>query len=338
MVVADGTVRCWGLNAFGQLGDGTTSTPAASVRVTGISTAIAVTTGRDHSCALLVDATVRCWGANSVGQLGNGSFTSSFTAVTVSGITNAVSISGGSDHTCVRRSDGTIACWGSNQFGQLGDNSLGNNRPAPVPVQGIGNARMVAVGSTHTCAARVDGTVACWGGNGVGQLGRGVIGGNFAVAATVTGLEGVWLVASGHRFSCALLGTGELRCWGFNDTGQLGDGTTQDAPSPSPYSLPFLTAAEAPRSATGTYAWLVRAGGRCPAGERTRQGSSAEASRASRSLPAGSAADRGGGRRARSHVRLECPRRRSLLGREQPVPARQRIVDGRPRAHGGRGA
>ena len=233
VVVADGTVRCWGLNAFGQLGDGTTDTPVTSVRVVGISTAIAVTTGRDHSCALLVDATVRCWGANSVGQLGNGSFNQSFAPVTVSGITNAVSISGGSLHTCVRRSDGTIACWGSNEFGQIGDGSIANNRPTPVPVQGISNARMVAVGSTHTCAVRVDGTVACWGGNGVGQLGVGVSGDNRQLPNTVPGLAGVWLVATGHRFSCALLGIGEVRCWGLNDTGQLANATGQNSATPT---------------------------------------------------------------------------------------------------------
>jgi alpha-tubulin suppressor-like RCC1 family protein len=237
MVVADGTVRCWGLNGSGQLGDRTTDTPTSSVRVDGITTAIAVTTGRDHSCALLVDATVRCWGANGVGQLGNETFNPSFAPVTVSGITNAVSISGGSNHTCVRRSDGTLACWGSNQFGQIGDGSLGNNRPAPVPVRDsnnnvVSNARMVAAGSTHTCAVRADGTAACWGGNGAGQLGRGFSGGDHPLSDTVQGLAGVWLVEAGHRFSCAVLGVGELRCWGLNDTAQLGNATGQDSPTP----------------------------------------------------------------------------------------------------------
>ena len=232
VVVADGTVRCWGLNASGQLGDGTINTPVSSVRVTGISTAIAVATGKDHSCALLVDATVRCWGANGVGQLGNGSFNPSLQPFTVSGITNAVSISGGSNHTCVRRSDGSIACWGSNEFGQIGDGSIANNRSTPVPVQGISNARMVAVGSTHTCAVRVDGTAACWGGNGVGQLGIGVSGDNRPLPNTVPGLAGVWLVATGHRFSCALLGIAEIRCWGLNDSAQLGNASGQNSPTP----------------------------------------------------------------------------------------------------------
>jgi alpha-tubulin suppressor-like RCC1 family protein len=239
VVVADGTVRCWGLNGSGQLGDRTINTPLGSVQVVGISTAIAVTTGKDHSCALLVDATVRCWGANSVGQLGNGSFTPSLEPVTVRDITNrditnAVSISGGSNHTCVRRSDGTIACWGSNEFGQIGDGSLGNgnNRPVAVQVRDINDARMVSVGSTHTCAVRANGTVACWGGNGVGQLGRGFDGDNRPTPDTVPGLESVWLVASGHRYSCAVVLFGFVTCWGFNDTGQLGDGSTENSSIP----------------------------------------------------------------------------------------------------------
>ena len=230
VVVADGTVKCWGSNAFGQVGDGTTTTPSAAVRVTGITTAVAVTTGRDHSCALLVDATVRCWGANAVGQLGNGTTASSLTPVVVSGLTNAVSISAGSRHTCVRRSDGTVACWGSNEFGMLGDSTL-VNRLTPVPAQGINNARMVAAGSEHTCAVRSDGTVACWGANGSGQLG---LGHTFQrdVPIAVPDLAGVWLVATGRRYSCAQLGTGELRCWGTNESGQFGNATTTSSLTP----------------------------------------------------------------------------------------------------------
>ena len=232
VVVADGTVRCWGSNGAGQLGDETTGTPLGSVQVKGITTAVAVTTGKDHSCALLVDATVRCWGDNTFGQLGNGLFAPSLQPVTVRDITNAVSISGGSKHTCVRRSDGTIACWGSNEFGQIGDGSILNNRPAPVQVRNISNARMVAVGSTHTCAVRVDGTVACWGGNGVGQLGRGFSGNNEPLPGIVPNLQAVWAVATGHRYTCVLLPIGRLRCWGLNTTGQLGDGTQQDSSNP----------------------------------------------------------------------------------------------------------
>jgi len=242
LVIADGTVRCWGLNGSGQLGDGSIDTPAEPVRVTGISTAISVVTGLDHSCALLVDARVRCWGANGAGQLGNGSFNPSLTPVLVTGITDAVSISGGSLHTCVRRSNGTIACWGSNQFGQLGDNTLNNDRATPVQVRDISNARMVAAGSTHTCAARVDGTVACWGGNGVGQLGRGFTGENFPLPATVPDLGGVWYVASGHRYSCAVRGfEGAVRCWGLNDFSQLGNFTTEDSPTPIAVSSVFAS-------------------------------------------------------------------------------------------------
>ena len=246
VVIADGTVRCWGVNGSGQLGDRTINTPLGSVQVEGISTAIAVTTGKDHSCALLVDATVRCWGANNVGQLGNGSFTPSLAPVTVrditnTDITNAVSISGGSNHTCVRRSDGTIACWGSNQFGQIGDGSLGNNRPAAVPVRDINDARMVAAGSTHTCAIRMagDATVACWGGNGVGQLGRNFAGTNEPLPGPAVSVQGAWLIAAGHRYTCALIADGPLTCWGLNTTGQLGDGTTEDSPLITFNSLPL---------------------------------------------------------------------------------------------------
>ena len=236
LVIADGSVKCWGVNALGQLGDGTTSTPATAVRVSGISTAVAVATGRDHTCALLVDATVRCWGANAVGQLGNGSTTASLTPVTVTGLTNVVSISAGSLHTCGRLGDGTVACWGSNEFGRLGDNTE-VNRPLPVQAQGLTNARMVAAGVNHTCAVRADGTVACWGGGGGGQLGLGDA--NIRrVPTPVPAALGVWLVATGNRYTCVVRGNGLQQCWGTNQLGQFGDGTITSSLVPVPAGGP----------------------------------------------------------------------------------------------------
>jgi alpha-tubulin suppressor-like RCC1 family protein len=96
----DGTVMCWGFNAFGQLGDGTTINRLEPVVVKGLTDATAIATGFDHACALKEDGTVECWGANGVGQLGDGTGTDRDEPVPVKGLTDATAITTGSDHTC----------------------------------------------------------------------------------------------------------------------------------------------------------------------------------------------------------------------------------------------
>jgi alpha-tubulin suppressor-like RCC1 family protein len=88
--LTDGTLKCWGLNTFGQLGDGTTTGSSTPVSVTGISTATGITAseggGTDHTCAVLAGGTVKCWGYNGGGQLGDGTTTDSSVPVTVIGL------------------------------------------------------------------------------------------------------------------------------------------------------------------------------------------------------------------------------------------------------------
>ena len=120
-VLSDGTVRCWGANGGGTLGDGTTTDRLNPVAVLGISTATQVARGESQSCAVLSDGTVRCWGWNDYGQLGDGTKTDSSTPVVVSGISTATRVGLGMSHSCALLSDGTVQCWGSNAFGQLGD-------------------------------------------------------------------------------------------------------------------------------------------------------------------------------------------------------------------------
>jgi hypothetical protein len=103
----------------------------------------------------------------------------------------------------------------------------------PCRCRGSATREMVSVGSTHTCALRADGTSPCWGGNGEGQLGRGFGGNNEPVPDTVPGLESVWLVRErASLFVCGWSCFGFVKCWGLNDTGQLGDGTTENSSTP----------------------------------------------------------------------------------------------------------
>jgi alpha-tubulin suppressor-like RCC1 family protein len=238
-VLGDGTVRCWGANDAGQLGNGVVSAGATStpVSVTGVTMAIAVAAGRDHSCALLVTGRVQCWGANDRGQLGNGTTTASPSPVTVANLIDAVSLSGGTRHTCVRTATGRAKCWGANGVGQLGD-STRVDRPTPVDADPLLDARMVSAGADHTCAVRANGAVMCWGGNNSGQLGLGDSAGRTR-PHDVSGVSDVKHISAGRSVTCATVASGEVFCWGANGLGQFGNGTTTASLTPTPAGTSF---------------------------------------------------------------------------------------------------
>ncbi len=231
-VLGDGTVRCWGKNNLGQLGDGTTSQRTTPVTVSGISDAIQVTTGADHTCALLAGGGVKCWGDNTFGQVGNGTggATNALSPVTVEEITTATQLSAGGDQTCAVLSNGSVRCWGDNTFGQLGNGSVLTSSRTPQVVTSVSNATQAAVGTNHSCALLGNGTVACWGRNLFGQLGEGSTASS-PTRVFVDGLTNANDLSSGHQHSCAAQ-TGEIRCWGRNNAGQLGNNSLTDSSSP----------------------------------------------------------------------------------------------------------
>jgi alpha-tubulin suppressor-like RCC1 family protein len=124
-----GAVRCWGSNANGQIGDGTTRPALRPVNVSGLDAPSATTAGFLHSCALVGGGAVRCWGQNVHGQLGNGSLTNVSVPVAVLAVSGASAVSAGSYHTC-GLSSGSLRCWGSNLVGQLGNGSTADSPTA----------------------------------------------------------------------------------------------------------------------------------------------------------------------------------------------------------------
>jgi alpha-tubulin suppressor-like RCC1 family protein len=276
-ILADTSVQCWGNNYEGELGVGnvTSLKSTTPVAVSGLTGAIALALGGNHTCALLSGGAVDCWGENFYGQLGNGTTTGPVTSMgglpcnptpaPVPNLPQATAVVAGNGHTCALLADTTVSCWGENSSGQLGNGSAGASVPSPAAVPGLTGVTALAAGGSHTCALLSAGTVQCWGGGGNGQLGNGAMS-DSATPVTVSTLTGVTAISSSSALqgdtTCALLGGGTVSCWGLNNGYQLGNGTTTNAPSPQ--AVPGVTGATAiSAGANGTCAQLSDGTLRC---------------------------------------------------------------------------
>ncbi len=264
----DGTVKCWGANTNGQLGnkDSVNTDSATPVAVFGITTATSIAAGGDHVCALLSDGTVQCWGRNASGQLGNNTFIQSNEPVLVSNITGVVAIASGDAYTCVVLANGTVWCWGDHSSGQLGTDQLSGATESltPVQVSGISNATAISAGHSHACARLSTGQVKCWGSNASEQLGdENYFDSSSNVPVTVSFMTDAIGITAGGFHTCALRSTGEMACWGENEVGQLGDGSTFNAPTPKPVAGNITTAQEVSAGSLHTCARLANRTVKC---------------------------------------------------------------------------
>jgi hypothetical protein len=252
---ADGTVTCWNdeeapsawSDATGSLGIADMPTGfcfvgpdrvgragdylSALQPVAGATDVVDILANWTSSCVRHTDGTVACGGTNDQGQLGDGTTTDSPTFVPVKLSERAIEVAVGYRFACALGESGSVYCWGANDRGQLGD---GTTVPHALPrmLTSLGWANHIVVGASHACASDLNGQVQCWGANDRGQLGHGTTLDRLE-PTPVAGLVASAVAAAWMGdHTCAITRAGEVVCWGANDRGELGDGTTTDRTQP----------------------------------------------------------------------------------------------------------
>ncbi|WP_146746308.1 putative Ig domain-containing protein [Rhodovulum viride] len=264
-VLKDNTVKCWGSNAFGQLGNGTTTTSFVPVTLTGLTDVDQIVAGSTHTCATLKSGGVKCWGAG--GRIGDGTPSSRHIPTSVSGIAEVVksiSISSQGSHTCIATNGGEAKCWGPNTYGQIGNGNT-DFVYSPYTMTNLGGkVRSVAVTDRSSCALLENGSVKCWGRNDSGLLGNGGTNNSFVPVDAVGLSSGVTSISAGQWHVCAVQNSG-LKCWGTNSSGDLGNGGTQSNPGNIPAIVLGLSSNVASVSAgsKNTCALMISGGTKC---------------------------------------------------------------------------
>jgi alpha-tubulin suppressor-like RCC1 family protein/serine/threonine protein kinase len=262
---AEGVAYCWGKDAEGNLGNGGTaqdtenpSLPVDTFNITGNKAFVRLTIGSgSHACGLTGDGVAYCWGYDSNGQLGNGGGSlsvqrpSPVDTSTMTGNKTFVQLAAGGRHTCGLTAAGVCYCWGSDGSGQLGNGGGSTDTQSPSPVNTLtipGNKAFIKIvaGNETTCGLTADGVAYCWGWDDSGNLGNGSgLGDSQSPSpvdtSTIAGNKLFVLLDSGDSHACGLTAGGVAYCWGWDGSGQLGNGgTSQDTESPSPVDVSGL--------------------------------------------------------------------------------------------------
>ena len=244
-ILDNGELKCWGYDFFGQVGDGGNNTDQyspVSVDLGTGRTAVAISAGSWHTCAILDNGDLKCWGYNAYGQLGDGNIGAGFsrntpnsTAINLGTGRTAVAVAAGEAHTCAILDNGDLKCWGKGYHGQLGIGGTNDQSTPPSTAINLGSGRTaiaISAGQAYTCAILDNGDLKCWGRDNEGQLGDGgTTHSSHTYIATPpsspislgTGRQTV-AVSGNHEHTCAILDNGEMKCWGHDYKGQLGDG------------------------------------------------------------------------------------------------------------------
>ena len=229
-VTSAGTLLCWGSDGENDLGPETPSPHGLPVEVANIpSNIIGASGGSDYTFALTSTGEVWGWGIDHL--LGIGSQAPNYGTPVQLSLKGVAAIAAGFEDSCAVLDDATLWCWGANGAGEVGNNT---NNEVDTPVKVASGISAASGGDDDTCALTTAGGVLCWGSSSNGQNGTGPKGSTdtFTPQQVVGLTSGVIEIASGYRHNCAITSTGGVLCWGFNITGQLGNGNTNDSRTP----------------------------------------------------------------------------------------------------------
>ncbi len=247
-VTTDGAAYCWGANDDGRLGDGSTTDRRTPVLVAGGFKFVSVSAGYKHTCGVTTDGAGYCWGANDVARLGDGSTADRSTPARVFGELKLAWMSAGYSHTCSVTTDGDAFCWGTNGYGELGSAAAETcQADAPcrtTPVR-VGELKFTSVsaGYYHSCGVTKERAAYCWGASEYGEIGSATTGAcQSATPCSTTPVPVVGgfrftSVSAGYLHTCGVADDGLAYCWGRNDHGQLGDGSTNRSSKPIPVAV-----------------------------------------------------------------------------------------------------
>ena len=228
-LLSNGHISCWGFGNSCELGGGCPSFSITPREVAGIADATQLTVGLQYSCALRSDATVWCWGGNAYGQVGVGHRTAVLQPAQVLDLTDVVRLEGDLFNACAQTRNGRVFCWGQSAHGFLGVHVDTDAVTRPLEIPNIPCGAIMMPGGK--CAATSSGETYCWG----TWIGDGSM--KVADGAQRVPLDNI-VALSGYRTLFALQSDGTLWAWGWNERGQLGDGSTLNQWSPVPITLP----------------------------------------------------------------------------------------------------
>lgn len=215
LITESNTVKCWGSNAYGQLGNNSFVDSALPVEVQGLNGIKQIANSTYHNCAITAQDTVKCWGQGNFGALGNAVFQNSPTPVDVLGLNDVLQLSLGDNSSCALTKQGFVKCWGHAGFGQLG-NGTTTNSSVPVDVVGLTDVKQIAHGGYHVCALLAGGNVRCWGTNGLAVNQYSFV--NSLVPSDLAGASSVKAIASGYHTTYILTDDDRLSFFGDAST------------------------------------------------------------------------------------------------------------------------